>query len=315
MNRIALAADLGGTNLRLAAVDDEGNVIHRLRMPTPASRSREDITAAIGDLAEECIGLLGGDSPIGFGVAAPAIISSADGKIFSSPNLPELNGSDLAGDLRDRLRLPVILENDANSAAVGENWMGASKGVGNSICVTLGTGVGGGLIIDGRLMRGVDGTAGEVGHITVEPEGHPCGCGSNGCVEQYSSATAITRLAKLLRPKFPSSALEGVESPSSLEVYNAGKEADPLALEVFRQVGTYLGIALAGLVNVLNPEMIVVGGGVSAGWDLFAGHARDTIKKRAFREPGERAKLVRASLGDDAGILGAARVAFDAHGT
>src|SRR6478672_381368 len=182
MRQLVMAADLGGTNLRIAAVDDEGNVVHRLRVPTPASRSRSDITGAIADLASQCMGeLSAGPRPMAFGVAAPAIVSSADGSIFSSPNLPELNGFDLARELGRRLGLPTMLENDANAAAVGENWRGASQGVANSICVTLGTGVGGGLIIDGRLMRGVDGTAGEVGHVTVEPDGYPCGCGSNGC--------------------------------------------------------------------------------------------------------------------------------------
>lgn len=316
MSRIVIAADLGGTNLRIAAVDEHGNVVHRLRVPTPESLARADITAAIGDLASQCIELLGADSrPAAFGVAAPAIVSSADCTIFSSPNLPELDGYDLAGELQKRLGLPVMLENDANSAAVGENWLGASRGVQNSICVTLGTGVGGGLIFDGKLMRGVDGTAGEVGHVTVEPDGYPCGCGSNGCVEQYASATAIKHIATLLKAKYPDSELAAIEQPSAVDVFEAGKRGDALALEVFRQVGAYLGIALAGLINVLNPEVIVIGGGVSAGWDLFIEHAHAQIKKRAFRQPGERAKLVRAELGDDAGILGAAKLALETYKT
>jgi glucokinase len=311
MKRIVMAADLGGTNLRIAAVDEQGNVVHRLRVPTPESRSRDEITAAIGDLASRCIDLMGADSrPMAFGVAAPAIVSSADGTIFSSPNLPELNGYDLAGELQKRLGLPVMLENDANSAAVGENWMGASRGVLNSICITLGTGVGGGLIFDGSVMRGVDGTAGEVGHVTVEPDGYPCGCGSNGCVEQYASATAIKHIATLLKTSYPDSELGEIDQPSAVEVFEAGQRCDALALEVFRRVGMYLGIALAGLINVLNPEVIVIGGGVSAGWELFIEHTHTQIKKRAFRQPGERAKLVRAELGDDAGILGAAKLAF-----
>ena len=312
MRRIVLAADLGGTNLRLAAADEAGSVIHRLRVATPASRSRDDIVAAIGDLAAGCIEHLGPDAaPLAFGVAAPAIINSCSGTIFSSPNLPELNGFDLAGPLRERLGLPVILENDANAAAVGENWLGASKGTANSVCVTLGTGVGGGLILDGRLMRGVDGTAGEIGHINVEPDGHPCGCGSWGCVEQYASATAIIRTAGELAADFPNSPLNGRGSLSSVDVFDAGQNGDSLALEVFRRVGRYLGIALADLVNVLNPEVIVIGGGAAAGWDLFIEHTRDEITKRAFREPAESARLLRAALGDDAGILGAARLALD----
>jgi glucokinase len=314
MRRTVLAADLGGTNLRIAAVDEEGKFVHRLRMATPASRSRGDIAAAIDDLAAECIETLGHDArPMGFCVTAPAIISAVDGTIFSAPNLPDLDGFDLSGALEQTLGLPVMVENDANAAAVGENWMGASRGVSNSICVTLGTGVGGGLIVDGRLVRGADGTAGEVGHITVEPNGYQCGCGNVGCVEQYASASAITHITSLLNAEYPDSPLNTAGRPSAFDVYSAGKLGDPLALEVFRRVGTYLGIALAGLVNVLNPQVIVIGGGVSAGWDLFIDCTREQIKKRAFRQPGERVKLVRAALGDDAGTLGAAKLAFETY--
>jgi glucokinase len=312
MRPVVLAADLGGTNLRIAAVDDEGNVVHRSRVPTPESRSLGDITDAISRLALECIEALGAErKPIAFCVTAPAIISSVDGTIFNSPNLPDLNGSNLAQMIEDRIHIPVRLENDANAAAVGENWLGASRGVKNSICVTLGTGVGGGLIINGELVRGVDGTAGEVGHVMVEKDGYPCGCGSNGCVEQYASATAITHIATLLKSEYPDSALTDVEKPSAVEVFDAAKAGDALAQEVFRQVGSYLGMALAGIINVLNPEVVVIGGGVAAGWEMFADHTRNEIKKRGFRQPGERARLTPATLGDDAGILGAAKLAFE----
>jgi glucokinase len=157
----------------------------------------------------------------------------------------------------------------------------------------------------------VDGTAGEIGHICVEPLGEPCGCGSRGCVEQYSSATAIVRLTRELENLYPKSVLLNKSRLTSLDVFDAGKQGDELALEIFRKMGFYLGIALADLVNVLNPEIIVIGGGASAGWDLFIGHVQDQITKRAFDEPAKRAKLVRAQLGDDAGILGAAKLAFD----
>jgi glucokinase len=173
----------------------------------------------------------------------------------------------------------------------------------------LGTGVGGGIIIDGILLRGVDGTAGEIGHIAVEPEGYPCGCGSRGCVEQYASATAIVRIAKELMPQFPETLLRSNLELTPLDVYEAGIQGDRLSLEVFRLSGTYLGIALGGLVNVLNPEAIVVGGGVSAGWALFIEHLESEIKRRAFPHPAERVKLMRSKLGDDAGILGAAFLA------
>lgn len=309
MGRIVLAADLGGTNLRVSAVTDDGTQLSRLRLPTPKSGRRDEIVGAILSLARESCGKLGSDiSPIGFGLAVPATISSNDQKIFNSPNLPELDGFDLADELSNELGFPVLLENDANAAAVGENWLGASRGVKGSICVTLGTGVGGGLIINGELLRGIDGTAGEVGHINVEPDGHPCGCGSHGCLEQYASATAIVRMAKEMLSRFPESLIADLKVITPVAVFNAGKANDKLSLEAFRCVGMYLGIALSDLINVLNPEVIVIGGGASAGWDLFIEHVRGQIKMRVFREPGERAKIVRAALGDAAGILGAARL-------
>ena len=208
------------------------------------------------------------------------------------------------------MKLPVLLENDANAAALGESWMGAAKGFQNSICVTLGTGVGGGIIIDGEILRGVDGTAGEIGHICVEPFGAPCGCGSRGCLEQYASATAILRLAQENSARYPKSELLHKLGLTSADVYKAGKQGDELALEVFRQMGFYLGLALAGLVNVLNPEAIVIGGGASGGWDLFMRYLQETIRARTFRQPGERAKVLLAKCGDDAGLLGAAKLAF-----
>jgi len=165
--------------------------------------------------------------------------------------------------------------------------------------------------LGGKVLRGVDGTAGEIGHICVEPNGAECGCGSRGCLEQYSSATAVVRLARELGEKFPRSDLMGNTTITSSEIYNSAKAGDKLALEVFRTQGFYLGIALAGLINVLNPEIIVVGGGAAAAWDFFIPHTLVQIRKRAYPEPAKRAKIIPARLGDDAGVLGAARLAFD----
>lgn len=311
MNKIVLATDLGGTNLRMAAVDKVGKILYRTKHETPKSERADEIVDAIISAARECqkkTEHIGKASSIG--AAVPATINSEKGIIMKAPNLPALDGFRLSAILSAELNMPVILENDANAAAIGENWLGASKGFEHSICVTLGTGVGGGIILNGRILRGIDGTAGEIGHICVEPLGAPCGCGSRGCVEQYSSATAVVRLTRELENQYPKSILQNKTRLTSLDVYEAGKQGDNLALEVFRQMGFYLGIALADLINVLNPEVIVIGGGASSGWDLFIEHLEDQIRKRAFREPAERVKLIRAKLGDDAGILGAAHQAL-----
>lgn len=310
MTEIVLAGDLGGTNLRIAAVDREGRIVFRDKRETPDAAEAGEIVRVILEAAENCRAQLNGEQIKALSIAVPGTVDARKGLILKAPNVPVLDNFSMVEALEKELEIPVILENDANAAAIGESWIGASKDVADSICVTLGTGVGGGIIIDGSVLRGADGTAGEIGHICVEPFGAACGCGSRGCVEQYASATAVVRQAGELSNDFPQSELKEKSRLTSEDVYLAGKAGDKLALEVFRRQGFYLGIALAGLINTLNPEAIVFGGGASEGWDLFAPHMRSEIELRAYKEPANRAKLVRAALGDDAGILGAARLAL-----
>ncbi|MDM7923387.1 MAG: ROK family protein [Pyrinomonadaceae bacterium] len=309
MQQLILAADLGGTNVRMAVVSPDGTIHFRARRATPTAR--QGIVDALVGLASECrkatehLGRV-----VSFGVALPAVVDFASGAVSSAPNLPELDGFAISGELSARLGLPVLLENDATAAAIGEHWLGASREFKNIIHITLGTGVGGGLILNGEPLRGVDGTAGEVGHICVEPFGHPCGCGSVGCLEQYSSGSAVVRMAVERSAEFPTSRLTRREGLTAYDVYKAAAEGDELAIEVFRTMGFYLGIALGGLVNVLNPEAITVGGGVANGWDMFHETTYRELQYRAFQRPAERVKLVRASLGDDAGTLGVACLAI-----
>lgn len=312
MRKIVLATDLGGTNLRIAAIADDGEILYRTKHQTPRTELADEIISAISEVAQECIDAVKDlGEVIAIAAAVPGIVNSDEGIIYKAPNLGALDGFRISQALKDKLGLDCFLENDANAAAVGESWLGASKGFENSVCVTLGTGVGGGIIIDGKVLRGVDGTAAEIGHICVEPFGEPCGCGSRGCVEQYASATAIVRQTQELASQYPKSPLRDKAHLTSLEIYEEGKKGDELALEIFRKQGFYLGIMLAGLINVLNPEVIVIGGGAAAGWDLFISQTKKQIEQRAYKEPGERAKLVRAKLCDDAGILGVAWLAFN----
>ncbi len=311
IKEIILSADLGGTNLRMAAIDREGTILFRTKSETPHTEDAYEILSLIVNEAEKCRQMVQSEGIVmGIGMVVPGTVNVKEGTILQAPNIAALNDFNIVEEIEKRLNIPCVLENDANAAAIGEHWRGASKNFQNSICVTLGTGVGGGIILDGKILRGVDGTAGEIGHICVEPVGAPCGCGSRGCVEQYSSASAVKRLTFHLSERFPDSRLIEHSQLTALEIYQSGKSGDALALEVFRQQGFYLGIALAGLINVLNPEIIVIGGGAAAGWDLFLPFMKAEIKSRAYREPANRAKIVRAELGDDAGILGAARLAF-----
>lgn len=310
--KIVLACDLGGTNLRMAAVDRDGNVLARSRRSTPKACPADGILDDIAAAGEECRSGAGADVElVAVAAAVPATVNFERGVMLKAPNVPCLDGFAMKDALADLFGVQAVLENDANAAAVGESWLGASKGFASSIMVTLGTGVGGGIIINGAVLRGIDGTAGEIGHICVEPEGAQCGCGSIGCVEQYASATGIIRMTGELKSGFPDSTIAALDEATSFEVYEAGVAGDPLALEVFRQMGRYLGIALADLANILNPESIVIGGGASGAWDLFIPHVNAEIKMRAFEEPAARALISKAKLGDDAGILGAAKIAFD----
>ena len=307
-----LAGDVGGTNLRIAAVRLDGTVLRQFSEPTPKDGTAEEVVEAICRVARLCIDGASGDvSPAAFGLALAALVNPREGRVLSSPNLPQLNELNLADNLSKKLKFEVILENDATAAAIGERWLGSSKSAQTSVFVTLGTGVGGGLILDGRVFRGVDGTAGEIGHICVEPEGHQCGCGSRGCVEQYASATAVVRIARELMATESGSRLEASKDLTSKDVYEAAASGDKVAIRAFSIMGRYLGIALSDLVDVLNPAMIVIGGGAAAAWDQFIDHVRAEIDARAFGHPARRVRLVRASLGGEAGILGAARVAID----
>ena len=301
MNELVYAADLGGTNLRMAAVDNSGGIRHLTKRPVPHGVSPEELMALIGDMAGECRGQMEKRdfSAVAFTAPSP-VAKDFDGVLTKLPNLPTITGMNLKEELHKLFGLPVFIENDATAAGIGEHWIGATRGVENSICVTLGTGIGGGIIINNEPLRGKDGTGGEIGHICVEPDGRPCGCGSHGCVEQYASATAIARMA----------VEAGMNATSAAEVYEAWTAGDKHAKAVFNTMGRYLGIMLAGLSNALNPETIVVCGGVTAGWDAFAGRVESEIATRAYPVVAARAKLVRGTLGDNAGILGAARSAF-----
>lgn len=307
------AADLGGTHLRTAAVDGNGKIYFRQIQPTPHAEKPDEIVRALIAAARECerqLAELKGTISAG-SVAVPGTVDVGQGLVVKVPNVPSLDGFQLAAALASELGWPVRLENDANAAAVGEMWRGAGQGYATIVCVTLGTGVGGGIILDGKLWRGADGSAGEIGHIGIDPfAGVPCTCGSQGCLEVYASATAIVRLTREAKPRYPNSVLHDAEDFTSVEVYEAGKEGDELALEVFRRMGVYLGIGLASLINLLNPQVIVIGGGLANGWELFEKHMHQQVIERAFPIPASSVKIVQAQCGDNAGLLGAARLAL-----
>ncbi|MEP6743269.1 MAG: ROK family protein [bacterium] len=311
--QLVFAADLGGTHLRVGCVDHHGNIYCRQMQSTPDAEKPSEIIWALVDAVRKCESELtkqGGEISA-VSIAVPGTVNAAEGFVVKAPNVPCLDGFHLTAALKSELKWPVILENDANAAAIGEVWQGAGRGYRTLICVTLGTGVGGGIILDGKLWRGANGSAAEIGHIAIDPFGGvPCTCGSTGCLEVYASATAVVRMTREARPRYPDSVLHNTEDLTSEKIYQAGMEEDELGIEVFRQMGVCLGIGLASLINVLNPQIVVIGGGLANGWDLFESHMHQQILERAFPIAACGVKIVRAECGDDAGLLGAARLAF-----
>jgi glucokinase len=302
------AVDLGGTYLRIALVDGSGKIHDQLKQPTPRGSSPDVIVDALAAAADKWSS--DGRRIAGASIMVPGTVDNQNAVVVQAPNLPSLTNFPLKAVLEERLGWPVLLENDANAAAVGEMWLGAARGCRDVVSVTLGTGVGGGVILDGELWRGAHGSAGEIGHTTVDPfSGLKCKCGNVGCLELFASATAIVRMTREDLPHFPQSKLKSEELDAE-KVYYAGREGDELALSVFKKFGVYLGIGLANLINIIDPEIIVVAGGVVNGWDLFAPHMQHEVNERAVRVTAQKVKIAAAECGDNAGLLGAARLAF-----
>lgn len=310
MDNLVFAADLGGTNMRVALTDEKGRIHHRLKQPTPRGDSPQHVidalVAALSQAATEA-----SERVVAASIMVPGTVDQPNETVVQAPNLPSLNNFRLKEALEARLHMPVVLENDANAAAVGEHWMGAARNYGTVICVTLGTGVGGGMLLNGKLWRGAHGSAGEIGHTTVEPfGGPPCKCGNTGCLEVFTSATGLVRMASEELAAGASSTLK-IDQLTAAKIYNAGVAGDAVALRVLAKLGDYLGAAFASLINLIDPDVIVVGGGVANGWDLFHRQMQAQIDQRAFKAAAALVKVVPAECGDDAGLLGAARLGFD----
>lgn len=309
--RYVIAADLGGTHLRVAVVDSEGNIHSRVKLKTPTDTAEAVVSALVGS-ARACLKATGLQGAGAISVVVPSPVNPADGSVEKAPNLPCLNGFPLRPALNRELGWPAIVENDADAAALGELWRGAARGYRTVVCITLGTGVGGAIFLDGKLWRGVSNSAGEIGHTSIDPFSSVlCTCGNHGCLEVFTAARAIVRMTREGLPGCSQSTLHLVDELTADKVFNAGLQGDELALAVFQRMGAYLGVAVANLINLLNPEMFVIGGGVAAGWELFAPAMHREIAARAFPGPAALVKIVPAACGDDAGLLGAARLAFD----
>lgn len=309
MERLYIGIDIGGTNLRLALVNGFGAIQHRSRTTSGIEAGRAvfcgRLLAGIDELRSAAAAR--GAVIAGIGAGVPGLIES-DGLIHASVNMRPLDGFNLAAFLRESTGLPSACGNDANLIALGEQAFGAGRRFSSCLVVTIGTGLGSGLILDGRLWTGAGGLAAEFGHVTVEPEGIPCPCGNRGCLEQYVSAGALVRSALELLPRELLAGLAGALGAEQVAGLARGGEAGALA--AFERMGRRLGIALASLLNTLNLEGVIIGGGVAASLDLLLPALADEIGQRCFPQIASACAIVPAELGDDAGILGGAALAL-----
>jgi glucokinase len=301
MGGYSIGVDLGGTNLRAAAIDSSGTLLEKVSGTTNLAAGRD---AVIDDIVASITGLRQRREPgkfAGVGIGVPGFILMEPGVIVGSNNLPEFEGFPVRDEIERRLGTKVILENDANAAALGEKWMGAGRDVTDLVLLTLGTGVGGGIIHNGRALHGHVGMAGELGHLTVDLSGNPCGCGNYGCLEKHASATAVEGMAQMLHLG------EGITSEG---VYHLAASGDERARMIFTAMGRALGIALAMLINIFNYPLYLLSGGMLPAWEFFAPAMLGEIELRSFTYRHAPTRIEKAILGNEAGLYGAAYLPF-----
>ena len=309
----AVGVDTGGTTTKGAIVTRDGEVLLRVERPTDRHAATKSIIAVAEELIERS-GELDADVTA-VGVGAAGFIDAASGSVTFSPNL-EYGDPEVAEAVRSRSGLPVIVDNDANAAAWGERRFGTAQGTEYLAYITLGTGIGSGFVVDGRLIRGFTGAGAELGHMIVDPDGPPCPCGLRGCLEQFASGTAIARMARVAvkESEQESSILSfaaSIEDITTEHVAKAAREYDSVARDVLAQAGRMLGIGLSNVVNIFDPEVIVVGGGAARAGEAFLGATRDQLVKMTESQRRRPMRLDVTSLAQDAGIIGAATLAFD----
>ena len=301
-----LGIDIGGTNMRGALVDDRGNLSNR-------KNTSSDARSGINELFENLVSFIGSykqDNPSAIGVGIPGIIDSKNGNITQAPNISGVSDFPLSDLLSDRLPdLPIIIENDANCAALGEFWVGSCVNSNSMAMLTLGTGLGGGLILNGEIWRGENGMAGEIGHMVIDSNGPECNCGNYGCLESFVSAESIRKIVRE-NPGLVEKTSDVDPERIPERIMQLAINGDEDSLKIWNEFGRYLGIGITNLINLLNVDSIVIGGGLSNSWDLFIGSALKEIEKRSLDGPRRHMKVYRAELGDDAGIIGSAYLAF-----
>ena len=310
MAKERIGIDVGGTNVKIALVDNKGKIIYSNSIPTRAEMGYEytinNMKEAITELIKETKSDPKNIESIGFGF--PGQIDYQKGIVRLAPNIPGWVNVPIAEIMEKEFGIPTRVDNDVRCAALGELNYGAGQGCDNLICITVGTGIGSGLVIIGKLVRGASNAAGEIGHIKLDMNGGPlCGCGDRGCLEAFASGPSIVALAEEYIKGGKSTKYRELANPDITPyiVSEAAKQGDPVAKRIFTIVGEYIGIGLASVVNLLNPEKIIIGGGVAAAGDLLLTPIKESLIKRAMPIAGSAVEIVPAQLGNSAGVIGA----------
>lgn len=311
MKRYVIGIDLGGTKISGDIADFEGNVLKNIVVPTNTFEGEiavaDRIVNVINDLMKETN--KNKDEIESIGIGSPGPLDTKKGMIITTPNLPFKNFK-IVDYIKDRFGIDTYIDNDANVATLGEHMYGAGKGTQNMIYVTVSTGIGGGAILNGKIYRGNTGNALEIGHTTLLSDGPKCNCGNNGCAEALASGTAIARIANEEIKKGEKTSLTDYKKVTSYEVFQEAKKGDKLAKSVLDKCLDYLGIAVANAVATFDPEMVVIGGGVSKGGQIVFDTVRKVVDKRCFKVMADNCKIVPAGLGSDAGVMGAVALAI-----
>jgi glucokinase len=314
--RYVIGLDMGGTNIRTAAVSLDGRVLMLQRGPARADADAPAVTVNIAEriaALEAAARARGMGAPRAIGVAVPGPLNVFDGTVMAAPHVAAWRRYPLRRRLEEMLGRKVVVENDANAWTLGEFWRGAARGRRNAVFLILGTGVGGGLIVNGEIVHGQSGMAAEFGHICVEPDGARCDCGSHGCLEAYASASGMRALvAQRLdtRKPIPARYLDRDGNFSVRAMTAAARAHDPVALETFAVAGRALGVAIGSLLNALNPELVVIGGGVAGALGYMRPTMACEVRAHSFAVIRREARIVRAALGPSGGVIGAAYTAL-----
>lgn len=313
-----IGIDLGGTTAKVGILNQKGEIELKWTLPTDITEEGANIVPNIVHSINEKLSEsdLSSEDFLGVGMGSPGTVNREDGTVIGAYNLNWKTLQPIRELVEEGTGIPFFIDNDANVAALGEKWVGAGNNEPNVAFITLGTGVGGGLIVDNNLIHGTIDAAGEIGHVTVEPDGYQCTCGKNGCLEQYASATGVVRIAQdKVRTYDGDSQLKAKindeEFIDSELIFNLAKEGDAFANEVVDQFVYYLSLALGNVANLLNPSTIVLGGGVSKAGDFLADKVAETVKRFTFPTIREATKIKIAALGNDAGMIGAASLVLN----